>query len=152
MNHAYAHWVGRTVGLNIGEGRIVAATVRTPEPGLDHNLIQVTTVDGTWHTVRAMETHRADFVNHAIEDGAPLMIVPNEPNEALGVLRARAADAGDAEWAAFFWELDWWLSTGGYLPDAWAGDREGPGVSPCADLTAGELAELMEPITKEYDR
>lgn len=67
IHHAYASWVGKIVGVNIGDGKIISGTVMVPEIDQDHNLVLVATALG-WTTVRGMDTHRSDFINHVIED------------------------------------------------------------------------------------
>lgn len=68
INHAYGHLIGTTVGIRLAGLGIVAATVMTPEPGQDDNLLLVVDGAGTWHYVLYMDTYRRDFVNAAIAD------------------------------------------------------------------------------------
>lgn len=66
IDHAYSHWIGKTVGIKLDGIGIVAGTVVTPDMGQDHNYLSVITDDSTWHTVLAMETYRADFINSSL--------------------------------------------------------------------------------------
>jgi len=66
MNHAYSHLIGTTVGIRLAGIGIVSATVMTPEPGQDHNVLLVVDGQGTWHYVLYMDTYRRDFVNASV--------------------------------------------------------------------------------------
>lgn len=63
MSHAYEHLVGKAVGIYLVGIGIVGATVMTPEKGQDENDILAMTDDGMWHTVKYMDSYRADFAN-----------------------------------------------------------------------------------------
>lgn len=68
IDHAYAHKIGTNVGIHVDGVGIVLATVMTPDPGQDDNIVNVQTEDGTWIQVRYMDTYRADFVNASLTD------------------------------------------------------------------------------------
>lgn len=63
IDHAYSHLIGTNVGIIVDSVGIVLATIMTPEPGQDHNIVNVVAHDGVWRQVRYMDTYRSDFVN-----------------------------------------------------------------------------------------